>query len=581
MKRLFFLCFLMVAVLVLNGQTIRVTFICAATGNQVNRVIATNLKTGMGVTVPGNETLVLFQDFPKSNGMPDQQELSQSLKIYPNPFSGMTTFSVFVQKPQRVSVKVLNLAGLMIAQNEASLPAGENEFILSLAAPGIYLVSTTTESGTAGCKVICTDANQPENRIEYSATVSSDGQNSLPAGLKSSQGRYSLNYAPGDIILYNCKSCNNHSAVITDKPTVSKNFEVNFMECTDPAGKSYATVRIGEQVWMAENLAWLPSVNPSSAGYEKIPAYYVYGFEDSRVANAKATANYAHYGALYNWEAARTSCPEGWKLPDDADWLVMEKYLGMSGTDADQTGLRKSGFVGSKLKETGRNHWNLPNTGAVNETGFTALPGGFRQMPVPGIYDNSSTSDINHDPYGSFSKKGHCGTYWTASEAGRSGAYSRMMGCTEGGIDRSADNKSLGFSVRCLKVASNTNQAPTASFTISPTSGTTETRFEFDASGSTDAETSPDDLEVRWDFDGDGNWDTDYDQSKTSSCQYPTPGSYSVILEVKDGGGLTDSETKTVTVIHANEGIFTDNRDGNRYPYKTIGTQAWMIKNLA
>jgi len=122
--------------------------------------------------------------------------------------------------------------------------------------------------------------------------------------------------------------------------------------------------------------------------------------------------------------------------------------------------------------------------------------------------------------------------------------------------------------------------SPIASFTIDPSEGNTETKFALDASGCSDAETPADDLEVRWDFDGDGNWETDWETGKYSGFQFQWAGTWSIILEVRDAGGLTASESIAVTIANAPEGTFTDPRDNHRYPYKTFGTQAWMTRNL-
>jgi uncharacterized protein (TIGR02145 family) len=198
-------------------------------------------------------------------------------------------------------------------------------------------------------------------------------------------------------------------------------------------GQTYNCVTIGTQTWMAENLAYLPVVTPSSNGSDTSPLYYVYGYEGGDISEAKATSNFATYGVLYNWEAAKIACPSGWRLPSDDDWKILEKYQGMSDSDADAQGSRMSGTVGGKLKETGTSHWLGLNIAASNTSGFTALPGGFRNQNL------------------GFSSMGYYGYFWTSTENGASNAWSRAMDSGFTGVHRNDLPRYYSLSVRCIK----------------------------------------------------------------------------------------------------------------------------------
>jgi len=180
-------------------------------------------------------------------------------------------------------------------------------------------------------------------------------------------------------------------------------------------GYVYKTVTIGNQVWMAENLRYLPSVVGPEIGSDTTPYYYVYGYNGTNVSEAKATANYKSYGVLYNWTAACSSCPNGWHLPSDTEWseLFDKNYI-------------------RTLKEPGTTHWNSPNE-ATNETGFTALPGGLR-------YSN-----------GVFGSIGLGAIWWSATEYNTYEAWYRCMPPYSIGNTRSIFIKESGFSVRCVK----------------------------------------------------------------------------------------------------------------------------------
>jgi len=183
----------------------------------------------------------------------------------------------------------------------------------------------------------------------------------------------------------------------------------------------YRWVQIGEQTWMAENLAWLPAVNPSAAGSDSDPYYYVYGYDGMDVLAAKTSENYPVYGALYNWPAALSACPTGWHLPSDEEWTTLTTFLG--GEDV----------AGGKMKEPDTAHWVSPNTGATNESGYSGLPGGYR------------------DYYGTFVNIGSYGIWWSSKEHTPVTALHWQLISNFSNVNQGDSSFNEGFSVRCVK----------------------------------------------------------------------------------------------------------------------------------
>ena len=114
-------------------------------------------------------------------------------------------------------------------------------------------------------------------------------------------------------------------------------------------------------------------------------------------------------------------CPTGWHVPSDAEWTTLTTFLG------------GEAVAGGKLKETGTTHWTAPNTGATNETGFTALPGGSR------------------GGYGTYGSIGNYGNWWSSTESSATYAWGRYMGYDDAGVGRGGGSKQYGFSVRCVR----------------------------------------------------------------------------------------------------------------------------------
>jgi len=156
-----------------------------------------------------------------------------------------------------------------------------------------------------------------------------------------------------------------------DKTTAVFNTNLVYGTMTDQEGNIYKTITIGTQTWMAENLRTTKYRNGDSI--PNITDNYAW----PRLTSG-AYCNYQHrnnpdsiatYGRLYNAYAAsdiRNIAPEGWHVPTDEEFTVLTTFLG------------GGSVAGGKMKETGTSHWIIQNEGATNESGFTALPAGYR-----------------------------------------------------------------------------------------------------------------------------------------------------------------------------------------------------------
>jgi uncharacterized protein (TIGR02145 family) len=205
---------------------------------------------------------------------------------------------------------------------------------------------------------------------------------------------------------------------------------------SDIDGNLYNTLTIGAQIWIAENLKTtrysngdlIGTTDPPTlnTGIENNPKYqWAYNGDEN---------NAAVFGRLYTWFTvtdSRNICPTGWRVPDDSDWhtLILSLDNGAS------LSIFESTTAGSKLKETGTVNWLSPNSGATNESGFTALPGGYR-------YNN-----------GVFYYLGSSSIWWSSTgDPGNDGnAWKRTLTNGNSGVGRDTGCKYDGYSVRCLR----------------------------------------------------------------------------------------------------------------------------------
>ena len=193
---------------------------------------------------------------------------------------------------------------------------------------------------------------------------------------------------------------------------------------TDLDGNIYQTVNVGTQTWMAENLKTTKYRTGESISNVKDAISWSIATFGAWCDYNNDETNGQKYGRLYNWAAVhdtRNIAPTGWHIATQAEWTTLVTYLG--GENA----------AGGKLKETGITHWNTPNTGATNESGFFALPGGSR------------------DSSGAFGSVGDNGYWWTTTENNATSVWFWYMIYNNVYVHKDYNLKTFGYSVRCVK----------------------------------------------------------------------------------------------------------------------------------
>jgi uncharacterized protein (TIGR02145 family) len=201
-------------------------------------------------------------------------------------------------------------------------------------------------------------------------------------------------------------------------------------------GVNYPTVVLGNgQEWMAQNLRTTQYNDGTAITLVTDNAQWAANWNNGTTVpmmswydNDQATYTANTFGALYNWYAVspttngnRNVCPVGWHVPTDAEYTLLTDYLG------------GESVAGGKMKSTGTQYWQSPNTAATNESGFSGLPGGGRNI-------NGTFLDVSNTGY-----------WWSSTENGTNSAWYRELSYGYGNVGRGNLGKANGFSVRCLR----------------------------------------------------------------------------------------------------------------------------------
>ena len=187
-------------------------------------------------------------------------------------------------------------------------------------------------------------------------------------------------------------------------------------------GKTYPTIMIGTQCWMGRNLDIGKPLEPKASPANKsIIEKYCYNDQ---------LANCDLYGGLYTWdvimqysvkENARGICPEGWHVPSESDWTLLNNALGKD-------------VAGGSMKEQGTKHWLAPNTGATNTSGFMALPAGFR------LYSNATYKQLGSET-----------NFWSSTPNSTTTVVIFNIDGSDVTLVKGYDDKRYAYSVRCIK----------------------------------------------------------------------------------------------------------------------------------
>ena len=415
-KNLLLVCLFVASTGLLKAQDYLISF----AGNEtVGSVEVQNLTQNTKLTVSAGNTLRLLANVtPTALGTMEAYEQS-GLKVFPNPMVESATVDFSVLGIGTTTLEVSDMAGRSVARYTAALASGDHKVQLSGLGKGLYTLSIISNGKILAQKIVVQGSAANSPTISYlGASVASRTTNRLKSASLEQQMQFNI----GDRLLMKGSSVNGTKInTVVDIPATSKTVTFAFTACTDGDGNNYGTVKIGNQIWMTENLkttkyndgtaiatitdktAWAGSYTPAYCWYD----------------NDSVTYTNNNYGALYKWAVVngiKNVAPVGWHVPTDAEWTTLT-----------------SNHTGGSLKDPGTDNWSSPNMGATNSSGFTALGSGERSM------------------YGNFSVVREWGNWWSVSGYGAGYALYMCLQYLEPFTYRNNYNLMTGFSIRCVK----------------------------------------------------------------------------------------------------------------------------------
>lgn len=420
MTKLLLLLIVACGALFLNGQNPMAT---GFSGHDPEGVDTYVINAKAGVVGPEGGTVV-------SSVADAGADITASLSVFPNIAAGITRFNLVVR------ITELSQAGTQ-GEIRVVIPRDSHWFFA-------WDSGLTEVGGMAVHNAVWNyDGNDPVNHV-FTTGAGITGGGVLPFGLRAvfdpqnSRGSSTItsqivtgngvdtnggNNADSEKIDYFARATSGSTTLATGTFIDSRDRNV------------YDWVKIGEQVWMAGNLAYLPTVSGPLNGSLTEPFMYVYGYDGTDVNAAKGTSNYSTYGVLYNWPAALTACPAGWHLPSDAEWTTLTDYLINNGYGFEGSGddIAKSMAATTNWNPSSDSGTPGNDPASNNSSGFSGLPGGYRR-------DNGSFFYVGYDGY-----------WWSSTEYSTDYAWYRYLGYGNTSVTWGRNYKESGFFVRCLR----------------------------------------------------------------------------------------------------------------------------------
>lgn len=417
--------FLVISSGILNAQDYLIGFKGTGAAEMIDSVKIENLTQTTDLTISGGNILHLINNV--SDIEPVDQDPRKQILIYPNPTTDYARVQFTLPESGMTSVTIYDFSGRTLNRKQENLNKGLHTFTVYGNKEGIYFIRIISGKYSIGSRLVCSGSN--ENNVIITHENSYQAGEFIP-GIKGTHAEIFMQYNEGDRLKITGYS-GIYSTVVTDVPTESKDLSFEFIKCTDGDENNYPVVRIGDQIWMAENLKTsrykngtsIPNVeNGTEWANLSGPGYCWY---DNDISNKNI------YGGLYNWYAVNTGdlCPTDWHVPSDDEWHQMVLYIDVSAILLEE---RESRTAADNLKETGITHWNYPNAGTDN-TGFTALPGGYRRYT------------------GEFGGTTDNGDWRTSTQYDATQVWYRYMFTNSGDVYRKITNMQAGYSVRCIK----------------------------------------------------------------------------------------------------------------------------------
>ncbi len=428
MKKITVLFLLVFAIAKTQAQNYQISFAGTGASTTVDSIKVENLTQCTDTTLGGSDILHL-------KGTTGINELSTSadntIHVYPNPMTGNCSIDFEATSQGKTTIELYDISGKRILQVQELLTKEHQTYSLNGISSGIYTLKIESDKYSYTAKIVSSNATIGATEIKHIETTPGiDKQSTAPNTAKMSRSKsgklaIDMQYTTGDILKLTGFSEDVYRTIFMLVPTQDTTVTFHFVACTDADSNHYAVVQIGTQIWMAENLKTTKYNTGASIGTTTPATIDISGESTPKYqwAYAGNESNVATYGRLYTWYAlndSRNIAPIGWHVAADSEWTTLTTYL------------LGDSIAGGKLKENCSTLWTSPNIGASDESGFTALPAGYRI-----VYGNF----VDIDDY----------CYWWSSTTYYANAWYYILYYDYSNIVKDQIAKSYGISVRCVK----------------------------------------------------------------------------------------------------------------------------------